>query len=145
MISFEPVALAVRDEVGDARHRPVLVHDLADDAGRVEARRAARGRPRPRSGPARSEHAAVACAQREDVARLDEVARPLRRVDRDLDRARAVGGRDPGRDALAGLDRDGERGAERRLVVLGHLAQAELVAALLGQRRGRSGRARAWP
>jgi hypothetical protein len=41
----------------------------------------------------------------------------------------------PGGDALARLDRDGERGLERRLVVLGHLAQAELVAALLGERQ----------
>ena len=55
------------------------------------------------------------------------------RVDRDLDRARAVVRGDPGRDALARLDRDGEGGPERRLVLVGHLAQAELVAALLGQ------------
>ena len=59
--------------------------------------------------------------------------RVLRRVDRDLDRARAVVRRDAGRDAVARLDRDGERGAERRLVVVGHLAQPELVAALAGQ------------
>ena len=36
-------------------------------------------------------------------------------------------------DPLARLDRDGERGAERRLVALGHRAETELVAALLGQ------------
>ena len=129
---LDPVALAVRDQVGHARHRPVLVHDLADDAGRVEARE-------PREvdrglGLARAlEDAAGARAQREDVARLDEVVRALARVDRDLDRARAVGGRDPGRHAFARLDRDRERGLERRLVVVRHRLEAELVAALLGE------------
>ena len=47
-------------------------------------------------------------------------------------RARSCGG-DAGGDALARLDRDGERGAERRLVLLGHRPQLELVAALVGQ------------
>ena len=51
-------------------------------------------------------------------------------VDGDLDRPRPVGGGDAGRDAVARLDRDRERRAERRLVLVGHLAQAELVAAL---------------
>src|SRR5436305_5917554 len=36
-------------------------------------------------------------------------------------------------DPLAGLDRDGEGGPERRLVALGHRLQTEFVAALLGQ------------
>ena len=67
------------------------------------------------------------------VARLDEVARLRVRRDRDLDRVAAVGGRDAGRHALARLDRDREGGAERRLVVVGHRPQAELVGALLGQ------------
>ncbi len=58
---------------------------------------------------------------------------PRRRVDRDLDRVRAVVRRDAGRDALPGLDGHRERGAERRLVPVGHLAQPELVAALLGE------------
>ena len=79
------------------------------------------------------EHAARLRAQREDVAGLDEVARLRVRRDRDLDRVAAIGGRDAGRDALARLDRDGEGRAERRLVALGHRAQAELVGALLGE------------
>ena len=39
----------------------------------------------------------------------------------------------PGRDAVARLDRDRERRAELRLVLVGHLAEPELVAALGGQ------------
>ena len=41
----------------------------------------------------------------------------------------------PGRHAFARLDGDGEGGAERSLVVVGHRAQRELVGALLGQRQ----------
>src|SRR4030095_13539687 len=79
------------------------------------------------------EDAAGTRAQREDVPRLDEVAAALARVDRDLDRARAVVGRDTGRDALARLDRDRERRPEGRLVALCHRPQTQLVAALLGE------------
>jgi hypothetical protein len=67
------------------------------------------------------------------VARLDEVAGALRRVDRHLDRVGAIRCRDPRRDALAGLDRDRERRLVRRLVVVGHRPERELVTALLGQ------------
>ncbi len=121
--------LAVPDQVGDAGHRAVLVHDLADDAGGGEP-----GEPREVDGglglSRALQDAARARAEREDVAGLDEVVRRRGRVDRDLDRVGPVVGRDPGRDALARLDRDGERGAERRLVLVGHLAQAELLAPL---------------
>src|SRR5205823_5937028 len=54
-------------------------------------------------------------------------------IDGDLNRARTIRRRDPGRDTLARLDGDGESGAVRRLVPLRHLAKAELVAAVLGE------------
>ena len=70
---LQPVLRAVALEVGHARHRAVVVHDLADHAGRVEA-----GEPREvhrRLGLAGAlEHAAGLRLQREDVTRLDEVA-----------------------------------------------------------------------
>ena len=56
------------------------------------------------------------------------------RIDRHLDRPGAVGGRDAGGDALASLDRDGEGGLEGRLVLGRHQVEAELLAALVGQR-----------
>ena len=129
---LQAVAAAELHEVGHAGHRPVVLHDLADDAGRGEARE-----PREVDGglrlPRALEHAAGAGAEREDVTGMDEVVRRRGRVDGDLDRPRAVSGRDARRDAVAGLDRDRERGAELRLVLVGHLAQPELVAALGGQ------------
>ena len=126
------VQLAVGDQVGHPRHRPVLVHDLADDPGRVEAREP--GEIDGGLGLADAlQHPARAGAEREDVARLDEVFGLRVGGDRHLDRMRAVGGRDAGGHAFARLDRDGERRAERRLVALGHRAQAELLGAVAGE------------
>src|SRR3954454_2717394 len=47
----------------------------------------------------------------------------------------AVVGGDAGADALGGLDRDGERGLQRRLVLRRHQLQTELLATLAGQRQ----------
>ena len=126
------VLLAVGDQVGDAGHRPVLAHDLADHSGRVEAGKA--GEVDGGLGLAGAlEDSSAPRAQREDVSGLDEVGGPLARVDGDLDRAGAIGRRDPRGDALARLDGDRERGAERRLVPVRHLPQVELLAPLLGE------------
>ena len=95
---LQPVAVAVRAEVRNPRHRPVVVHDLADHAGRVQA-----GEPREvdrRLGLADPlEHAAGLGLEREHVPWLDELAGARLGIDRDLDRARAIRGRDPGADA----------------------------------------------
>jgi hypothetical protein len=109
-----------------------MIHHLADDARGVDA-----GQPREVDGglglPGALENAPGERAQREHVARLDEISPALARVDCDLDRARAVARGDAGADPLARLDRDRKRRAERCLVPLGHRAQTQLVAALLGQ------------
>src|SRR6185295_15270938 len=73
--------------------------------------------------------------QREDVAGLDEIVWPRAGVDRHLHGAGAVVRRDAGGDPLARLDRDGEGGLEGRLVLGGHEVEAELVAALAGERQ----------
>ena len=128
----QAVPLAVRDQIVDAGHRPVLVHDLADDAGRDQTGEA--GEVDGRLGLAAAlENAAVPGTEREDVPRPDEVVSALAAIDRDLDGAGPVMRGDARGDPLAGLDRDGEGGPERRLVALGHRLQTEFVAALLGQ------------
>ncbi len=138
------VVLAVADEVGYAGHRPVLVHDLADDARGIQA-----GEPGEVDGRLRLagplQHAAGLRAEREDVARLDEVVRHRAGVDRDLDRACAIVGGDARRDSLARLDRDRERGPEGRLVVVGHRPQLQLVAALGRETEADQARGRASP
>ena len=86
----QAVPLAVRDQVRHAGHRPVVVHDLADDACGIQPRE-----PREVDRGLRLagalEDAAGPRPQREDVAGLDEVVAAPARVDRDLDRPRAVG------------------------------------------------------
>ena len=131
--SLRPCSAQNVDEIGHAGHRPVGLHDLADHACRPHA-----GEPREVDGglglAGALEHAARAGAQREDVTGLDDVARAGGRRARHLDGVGAILGRDAGLDALAGLDRDRERGLVRRLVVLHHHLQPELLAALGRQR-----------
>ena len=131
---LEPVALGEGDEVGHARHGAVVVHDLADDAGGVEA-----GQPREIDAgfrmPGPHQHAALARDQREDVAGRDDVVEVLGRVDGRGDGARAVVRGDAGGDALARLDGDGERRAVARLVLARHVLEAQLRRALRRQRQ----------
>ena len=124
--------LAEGREIRHAGHGAVVVHDLAHDAGRDEARETCEvdgGLGLTRA----LEHAARLRAQREDMPGLHEVVRDRARVDRHLNRERSVVRRDAGRHALARLDRHGERRAERRLVVIRHRTELELVAALRRQ------------
>ncbi len=131
---LEPVLGAVALEVGHAGHRPVVVHDLADHAGRREAGEP--GEVDRRLGLAGAlEHPAGLGLEREHVAGLHEVARGGAGVDRHGDGARAVGGGDAGGDAVARLDRDRERRLEGRLVLGRHQVEAELVAAVGRERQ----------
>ena len=129
---LQPVALGDGDEVGQARHRAVLVHDLADHARGVEP-----GEPGDVDGrlgmPGAHQDAAVAGAQREDVARRRDVLRTRARVDRHRDGAGAVVGGDAGRDALARLDRHGEGGLVARRVRGRHQRQPERVEPFAGE------------
>ena len=132
---LELVLRAVALEVGHARHRAVVVHHLADHAGRVEP--GSRARSTAASGlPGALEHAAGLRLQREDVARLDEVLRPRapRSIATWIVWARSCAEIRVG-DALARLDRDRERRLEGRLVLGRHQVEAELVAALGWERQ----------
>ena len=90
---LEVVLLAIPHQIRHASHRPVLVHDLADDARRIQPRQ-----PREVDGslglPGPLQHAARPRPQGKHVPRLHHRLRSLRGVDRHLDRARAVGRRD---------------------------------------------------
>ena len=76
-----PCFFAKTLEIRHARHRAVVVHDLADDAGGREP-----GEAREIDGalglPGAHEHAARARAEREDVAGRDEIARACTRGSR---------------------------------------------------------------
>ncbi len=116
---LQPVPLAVGDEVGDAGHRPVVVHDLADDAGRVEAGEA--GEVDRRLGLADAlEHAARPRAQRaargrgwtrSDGFASGEIATWIVWLRSAAEMPVVM----PSRASIV----DGERGAERRLALVG--------------------------
>ena len=114
------------------RHRAVGVHNLADDARRIQPRDARHIDNR--LGLSRAdEHAAVLRAQGKDVAGARQVLRARLGVNRRQNRRRAVSRRDAGRHAAPRFDGDRKRRAEKRRVV-GHLhRQVQLVAPLLGE------------
>ena len=120
-------------EIIEARHRAVVLHDLADNARRIEAREA---RNVDRSlGVARAhEDAAIACGQRKDMAgRADRIG-TVAGIDGDRNGPRAIVRANPGGDAFLRLDGDGEGGLERRFVACRHGAQAEFLHPLACER-----------
>ena len=124
-------------ELGHARHRTVNAHDLADDAGGLEAGHACEvdgrfGVARPR------QDAAGLGAQGQQAPRPDQVRRPRVIRYRHRDRARAIVRRHPGADADPGIDWRRKRGLELRRIALVALdeRQTELPHALLGEREG---------
>ena len=127
------MALGEGDEVVAARHRAVVVHDLADHSRGREA-----GEPcqvdRGLGVAGALERAAVARDQREHMARCHDVLRAARRIDRHSDGARAVGGGNAGGHALARLDGDGKGRLVTCAVVLRHQGQTELLDPLAGER-----------
>src|SRR5581483_6756753 len=111
----------------------VLVDDLAQHAGRVQAGHA--GEVDGGLGVAGPlEHATLAVAQGEDVARAGQVAGAGGRVDERLDGCRTVGGGDARGGAVAVVDGDRERGALRLGVGAHHQRQLEVVEAIALQR-----------
>ena len=131
---LEAVLGGERQQVGQPRHAAIVVHDLADHPRRVEPRQP-RHIDRRLGMPGADQHAAVLRHQRKDVPRRGDMLGALGRVDGDRDGARAVGGGNPGGDALARLDRHGERGVVAGAVVLRHQRQTELLDPLRRQRQ----------
>ena len=80
-------------------------------------------------------HATRPGAERKDVSGPPQVGGNGGRVDGDMDGGGPIGGRDAGGHAepALGIDADGKGGGQLLGVPLGHLGQAELVAALAGQ------------
>ena len=95
------------DQLRQAGHAAVIIHDLADHAGRIEPGNASHIHRR--LGMARTDqHAAVAGHEREDVTGTAQLVGAARTAYRNRDGAGSVGRRDAGRDAVPRLDRDGK-------------------------------------
>ncbi len=114
-------------------HGAVLVHDLADDAGRRQARQ-----PSEIDGglgvPGALEHATGTRLQREDVAGHRDVLGLGVTGDRGRDRDRAIRRRDARGDLALGSDRAVKRRALLGGVLVGHGRDAERSESLTRQR-----------
>ena len=141
---LEPVTLGEGDEVRQARHGAVVVHDLADHAGRIKS-----GKTRDVDGglgmAGADQHAAVLGDQREDVAGRHDVAEVLGGIDGDGDGMRAVMRGDAGADAFARLDGDGESRGVARAVRARHQFEMKLLGAVGVSDEADQARGRAWP
>ena len=131
--NFRFVPLAEFVELRDARHGAVVVHDFADDASGLEAGDAGEIDGSFRLASA-NEDAAVARAQRKNMAGAREVFGARFGIDGGEDGDGAVGGADAGGDAAARVDGFAEGGAESGRVAWRHGSEIQRVAALLGER-----------
>ncbi len=125
----QAVFLAELDQVGNPRHRPVVVDDLAQHTGR-ETTRHARKVNRRLGVAGTLEHAALGVAQREDVTGTGKVAGTCRRITQRLDRDRPIRCGDPGGRAVAVVDGVHERRALRLGVVVDHQRNVERLEAV---------------
>ena len=126
---LETVELGEGHQFRQARHRAVVVHDLADDSGGIQA-----GKTRDIDAGFRvtgaNKHAAFACDKREDVAGRDDVVGALCRIDADSNRVGAVVRGDAGGDALFRFDGDGEGRLHALAVFAGHHVEFERAGAI---------------
>ena len=81
------------------------------------------------------QHPAGLGHQREDMPRLDEVFRPGFRINRSLNRAGPVRGRDTSGNALRRFDGYGEVGSGKLIIHINHQRQTQLLTMVLGQRQ----------
>jgi len=129
---LEAVLGAELDQVWDAGHGAVVVHDFADDAGGIETGEA--GEIDGSFGlTGADEDSAFARAEGENVAGASEVVGRGTGRYGSADGVGAVIGGDAGGDAFAGLDGLGECGSEAGGVLLGHGRQVEVVCSILGE------------
>jgi hypothetical protein len=122
------------EEIGQARHGAVVLDDLAEDAGGIEACKTCEV-DRGFGVAAALENAAGFGAKRKNVAGLDKVAGLRFGVGEEADGFRAVLGADAGGDVVRGVDGDGEVGFETLAVVEDHAIEAEPGGAVVGDGR----------
>ena len=111
------------------RHRPIFVHHLADDPGRVQSRDP-RDVDRRLGLPRARQHAAGPRAQRKHVPGSEQIGGPRRRIDGGEHGGRAVRGGNAGARPILRFNRNAERRIEPRAVLRHHQRNLELVEAL---------------
>ena len=115
----EAAGVAELAQAGQPGHGAVIVDDLGEHAGRVEA-----SEPGEVDGslgvPGTAQHPALRITQREDVSRADQLVGFGGGIHQRPDGPGPVGGGNPGRDAVASVHADRERGAHTLLVLACH-------------------------
>ena len=130
---LEPVAARKLLQLRPARHAAVIVHDLAQHPGGLQAGEAAQV-DRRLGVPGAHQHAAAARTQREDMSGTGEVGGSGGGIRECPDGGRAVARGHPGGRAGAQVDRYGEGGAVRLAVDRDHLRQLQARELLLFHR-----------
>ena len=130
---FQAMRATEFNEVRQSCHRAVIVHDLADDRCRLEARK--RRHIATRLGVAGSyQYAPLLGPQRKHMAGLNQVGGTCLARNGRLNGARPVGRRNAGAHPFGCLDRDGELGAVAGAVAGHHQGEIELSAPVFGKR-----------
>jgi hypothetical protein len=143
---FQPVANQVGDgadleivtlrelfEVGTARHGAVVIQDLDDRRGGLEASETSEITAR-LSVPRASEHAAGLRHQRKDVTRLTQIFRLGFASNRRTNGLRTIVSGDAGRHTLCRFDRKRKVGAMTFVGVAHHQRQTQLFATIASER-----------
>ena len=107
---LQAVVLGEVDQIGDPRHRPVFLHDFANNARRNQACDA-RKIHRSLGLAGADQHAAIASAQRKNMAGPREIAGLRFGIDGREDGLRPIVGGDSGGNISPRFDRNAERRA----------------------------------
>ena len=114
--------------------RPVVAHDLADDARWIETRRGGKRRPPPRYDRRGPERPPGLATSGKTWPGDTSASGPCDAIDGDGDGSRAVGGADPGEMPSRASIETVKAVSLRLRLVLRHRLQTERVGAVLGQR-----------
>ena len=130
----ELVLLREGGDLRPAHHRAVVVHQFGQHADRRQA-----GEPAEIDAgfgmAGAHQHAALARDQRKHVAGAHEIGGAAVVVGERAHGVAALLGRDAGGEAVAHVDRDGEGGAERRVVLRHHRIEMQAARVLGAERR----------
>jgi hypothetical protein len=125
------VLAAEFDELRDAGHGPIIIHDFADHAGMIESGEA-REIYRSFGLTGADQHAAIAGAQRVNVSGTGQIFGMSVRIGGGEDGGGAVGGARTGSSAAASVNRFAEGRAEHGSVARSDRGECQRVAALFG-------------
>src|ERR1700679_1559837 len=128
---LETVRAAKLDEVWHSRHGTVVLHDIADDASRLQAGHQGQVH-RGFCLTCSHKDTTLSCPKWEYMSRARKVLGGRARIDGDTNRMGAIMRRDSCRHPLFCLDAFGKRSAKARSIRLGHRTETEIIGTIFG-------------